>query len=636
MGRASWAGRRPDISPASGDRWICLAGGCALIVCAGAVYGFGAIAEDLKKELHLGSKETGLVGLAGNVGLWFGSFSGGMVADRHGPRIAMLGGALMFLLGYGGMFMAVSAKMPGLRAPSVVAAIWLVVGIGSGWIYNATIFTNLPNFSPKRRGPIVGVLATLFGAASTIWATILNGCIGGHPALYNTSSTTTAAPQIAYGAAAAVAMDGGVRFARGGDAGVLAARLPFDHSATSTSAVSVCEGGWPGGDLAQYFLLLAVLLPLLTAAGASVSTRLDPRALDRISRREADAAVGMRTVWVCMTVVLLLAAVGTFTALTATLDGDPSGVTLREWAAPIVTALLGIVVAAPLIVRPRLSATPPPANIYDDPGFEPVNAVGIQAGGRRPLLPKPGSPSMIRIKRSLSESSHALIGPPTEESIAAAAAARTYTLRTAPTKLKFWLLWAVTAIVCGANLSTLNIISIIITDRRIGSIVIARLAAVLTMLVSACGRFIGGYAISAAPRKPVPMWLVTVSALLAAGGQACLTQPDSTLLFVACVLIGASDGIFWTSLPIAMGRLFGTKHSGSIFGCMVCLASVGVILLSYVVQPAVYDEHTAAGSHTCKQGLHCFRLFHVICAGMCVIALGTSLTILSLLSLRGV
>ena len=72
-----------------------------------------------------------------------------------------------------------------------------------------------------------------------------------------------------------------------------------------------------------------------TAAGASVSTRLDPRALDRISRREADAAVGMRTVWVCMTVVLLLAAVGTFTALTATLDGDPSGVTLREWAAPI-------------------------------------------------------------------------------------------------------------------------------------------------------------------------------------------------------------------------------------------------------------------------------------------------------------
>ena len=107
------------------------------------------------------------------------------------------------------------------------------------------------------------MLATLFGAASTIWATILNGCIGGHPALYNTSSTTTAAPQIAYGAAAAVAMDGGVRFARGGDAGVLAARLPFDHSATSTSAVSVCEGGWPGGDLAQYFLLLAVLLPLL-------------------------------------------------------------------------------------------------------------------------------------------------------------------------------------------------------------------------------------------------------------------------------------------------------------------------------------------------------------------------------------
>ena len=65
-------------------------------------------------------------------------------------------------------------------------------------------------------------------------------------------------------------------------------------------------------------------------------------------------------------------------------------------------------------------------------------------------------------------------------------------------------------------------------------------------------------------------------------------------------------------------------------------ASVGVIVLSYVVQPAVYDEHSAGGSHTCKQGLHCFRLFHVICAGLCVIALATSLTIVSLLSLRTV
>ena len=57
-------------------------------------------------------------------------------------------------------------------------------------------------------------------------------------------------------------------------------------------------------------------------------------------------------------------------------------------------------------------------------------------------------------------------------------------------------------------------------------------------------------------------------------------------------------------------------------------------MLSYVVQPAVYDEHSRSHTHTCTQGLHCFRLFHVICAGLCVIALATSLTIVSLLSLR--
>ena len=68
-------------------RWLCLAAGCAMQVCAGAVYSFGSIAEDLKRNLELkDAHEQGLISISGNLGLWVGSFTGGLLADKRGPR----------------------------------------------------------------------------------------------------------------------------------------------------------------------------------------------------------------------------------------------------------------------------------------------------------------------------------------------------------------------------------------------------------------------------------------------------------------------------------------------------------------------------------------------------------------------
>eukprot|EP01050_Picozoa_sp_SAG11_P009361 SAG11_NODE_872_length_6802_cov_8.951514_14_plen_81_part_00 len=53
--------------------------------------GSNAVAQELRDALLLSSFHEGLVALCGNVGLWIGSFSGGIFADVHGPRLVMLG-----------------------------------------------------------------------------------------------------------------------------------------------------------------------------------------------------------------------------------------------------------------------------------------------------------------------------------------------------------------------------------------------------------------------------------------------------------------------------------------------------------------------------------------------------------------
>jgi hypothetical protein len=120
------------------SRWLCLATGCAMQVCAGAVYSFGSVAEDLKHNLELNdAHEQGLISISGNLGLWVGSFTGGILADARGPRVSMLGGAVLFFVGYGAMYLALSHRVNALRDPTTVAFFYLLAGLGSGWVMNS-------------------------------------------------------------------------------------------------------------------------------------------------------------------------------------------------------------------------------------------------------------------------------------------------------------------------------------------------------------------------------------------------------------------------------------------------------------------------------------------------------------------
>ena len=555
-------------------------------VCAGAVYSFGSIADDLKRDLELkDAHQQGLIAISGNLGLWVGSFTGGLLADARGPRVAMLGGAGLFFIGYGEMYLALSHRGPQfLRDPVLVAFFYLLAGLGSGWVMNSAMFTNTQNWSTARRAKVVSILATLMGAAATIWSTLFTGCIGGR-AEQITVTTAVAAPGASARLGTAVGWAGGLAIAspapqdfyyevdlssEGSDGG--GGQQP--QSAT-TSRYS-CVGGWVNGDVASFFGLLALVLPAITLFGAAVSFRME----DAAQRTKADTldggdeAVARRLAQGVNTLVAVLVTVGVSSVLAVTLDGDVSAVRVDEWAPLFMLALLGLLTAI--------------------------------LGGQQDLLVRlrPGrKEAESRLTASLRAS---LVKP---EAVAGPA----HTPRTALHSVEFWLVFCVMATVCGSNSATMNVISTIINDRRAGSRVVARITNVLLMTTSALVRIMAGQLMSSLPDKPVHVWIVLTSCLASILGQALFTLDSTPMLFTAVIVVGASDGCFWSSLPIVSNSLFGLKNSGGIYGMLNCFGAVGFISLSIGVQPSVYAKNTAAGMIECGAGVVCFRGFHVVC-----------------------
>lgn len=156
------------------SRWVTLSAGIYLMLCAGPIFAFGAISDDVRKLLGATEWQQQLIATAGNVGLWT-NVVGGLVFDRFGARPTLTAGAMMAVAGYIGFYLALIHRWH----PLVAAVAWATVGHGSGWIYISTLFSNVKNFTPADRGFVVGTMSTFFGVSATIMVAILGGCIGG-------------------------------------------------------------------------------------------------------------------------------------------------------------------------------------------------------------------------------------------------------------------------------------------------------------------------------------------------------------------------------------------------------------------------------------------------------------------------
>lgn len=199
---------------------------------------------------------------------------------------------------------------------------------------------------------------------------------------------------------------------------------------------------------------------------------------------------------------------------------------------------------------------------------------------------------------------------------AAAVAGELTPLQAIQTK-RFWALWATFGATVGGDIMVLNIVSSMVKSRGLVP-GIASSCVIVVMASDTISRFCSGFAVS---KGVSATGLLAFGPVLMATGHLMLAKDLGVgLLYAACVGIGLSDGIMWSVGPLLTSKLFGMRSAGKIFGSVVIAAACFALLLSLVVEPAVYQQHTAPNMTDCI-GEACFAASHYTAAGIGVAAI---------------
>jgi len=460
------------------------------MICAGPVFSFGAIAVMVKERLDATERDLALVSVSGNVGLWT-NVVGGFVFDKLGPRPTMLAGGIMAGLGYIAMCIVLSHHWP----PVLAALAWFAVGHGSGWIYISTLFSNLKNFAPQERGPVVGAMACFFGSSAAINVALLNGCIGGQ-----------------------------------------------------VGADKVCRHGFLGGNVVSYMAMLALVVPCVTVIGAMLTSVHEghvPAAGDMASTRFNSLLAGALTVvaFICGSNYYAMAV----------------DATIRQWSSIVLVALLSLFI------------------------FLPVGASPVDKFTNEVAAPDP--------KQATKDNGGPVHVPP--PALGPHEAVRT---------IKFWALFTAFGITVGADIMTLNLLASLVKSRGIMPMV-TYFGVIVVMGSDTYLRFLSGFSVG---KGVSPTGLLICGPILMILGEVLLASSHSVgTLYAACVLVGASDGIMWGLGPLLSGMAFGLRSAGRNFGFVVMGAACFTLLLSFGLEPTVYQAHTPPDAKVCT-GHGCF------------------------------
>ena len=317
------------------------------------------------------------------------------------------------------------------------------------------MFTNTQNWEPARRAKVVSILATLMGAAATIWSTLYTGCLGGHVEQSHvtaaegrtTSSRDMAIAHMTYGSSDMAIVPPSL----GGLA--ISAALPeayshYDYVLPSGSAGGgegstdgrySCRGGWVNGDVASFFGLLAVVPPAITLFGAWVSFRMENDEQRRYADVQdgGDAVITRRLSQGVKALLAVLFAVGLSSMLAVLFDGDTGAVHVNQWAPVLMLGCLGVLVMVlggeqDLAERCR----------------------GRQAADRDALALLLGKSSSTAGAGVLQRSQ--------------AVPVTVHTPRTALFTIEFWLIFCVMGTVCGSNSATM--VRVLVHMAQVGSV----------------------------------------------------------------------------------------------------------------------------------------------------------------------
>ena len=149
------------------DRWL-LAGAAFLVQLAlGAVYAWSVFVKPLRDQMGWSRTEATLPFIVTIGVLFLGTFVGGRLQDRVGPRPVALAGGTMYAAG---VMLASLVETPDqLWLLVLTCGVIAGIGLGAGYIVPIAM---LVKWFPDRRGLITGVAVGGFGAGALITAPV--------------------------------------------------------------------------------------------------------------------------------------------------------------------------------------------------------------------------------------------------------------------------------------------------------------------------------------------------------------------------------------------------------------------------------------------------------------------------------
>uniref|UniRef100_A0A061R4Z2 Mfs general substrate transporter n=1 Tax=Tetraselmis sp. GSL018 TaxID=582737 RepID=A0A061R4Z2_9CHLO len=153
----------------------CVAAFCML--CSGTLYAFGAYSDNLKAALGWTQLQMEIVGYMGDCGVYVSGPITGSIQDLYGPRVACGVAAVLFIVGYGGIALALTTGA--FRSHIVFGILLYLAGAGSGLMYVSSLSSNILLFPERYRGKLVGALVSLFGLSALFYTTIYHALLGG-------------------------------------------------------------------------------------------------------------------------------------------------------------------------------------------------------------------------------------------------------------------------------------------------------------------------------------------------------------------------------------------------------------------------------------------------------------------------
>jgi OFA family oxalate/formate antiporter-like MFS transporter len=161
-----------------GSRWLLVGAALLLQFSIGAVYAWSVFSAELTKESSFGlTKVEAALPFEVAIGMIFvGSYIGGRIQDRKGPRIVALAGGVIYGLGVLIAGLAGSADELWL----LVLGYGVVSGFGLGFAYIVPIAMLLKWF-PDKRGLITGLAVGGFGFGAVLTAPLAQWLIEQNP-----------------------------------------------------------------------------------------------------------------------------------------------------------------------------------------------------------------------------------------------------------------------------------------------------------------------------------------------------------------------------------------------------------------------------------------------------------------------